>query len=135
MSSKINCRIITPEKFVYEGESDHTVIEAYDGKRGFMLNHTAFVTRLGYGEVRIHNGNDLVSLYIEDGIVEMLDNRLSVLAENAFRKEEISREEVNKKIDSLNDMAKEKVDPLSEEGLRIQNDLSRVKARLKYITK
>lgn len=134
MSAKIVCRIITPEKFIYEGESDHTVIEAYDGKRGFLVNHTAFVTRLGYGEVRIHDGDSKVSLYVEDGIVEMLNNRLSVLAENAFRKEEMSRDEINKRITRLNEMAKANVDPLSDEGVRIQDELAKANARLKYIS-
>jgi F-type H+-transporting ATPase subunit epsilon len=135
MTAKIHCSIMTPEKFVYEGESDHTVIEAFDGKRGFLINHTAFVTRLGYGEVRIHNGDDLVSLYIEDGIVEMLNNRLSVLAENAFYKEDLKRDVINKKLENLNEMMKAAKDPLSDEGKRIDIELSKSRARLKYMSK
>ncbi len=134
MAKKIICSIKTPEKNVYDGEADHTVIEAHDGKRGFLINHTPFITTLGNGEVRIHNDDNVRSFYVEGGIVEMLDNRLSVLAENSYSKEQLNRDEINGKLISLVETSKGK-DPLSDEGNRVQSELARLKARKMFISK
>ncbi len=128
MRKKIKCSILTPEKYLYEGEADFAVVQAYDGEMGFLINHTPLITQLGYGEIRLRNGDKTDYLVVEGGLVEIFDNKMNILAENAFTKDELDSDEISKKIREIRE---NRIDPFSEEGLILSAEEHKLKIRLK----
>lgn len=61
----------------------------YDGEIGIAPGHTPMIGRLGYGEMRIQQGDRTIRYYVEGGFVEMLDNVVSVLTNRAILTEEL----------------------------------------------
>jgi F-type H+-transporting ATPase subunit epsilon len=131
MAMKISCSVVTPDKVLYKGDVDFAVVQAYDGERGFLYNHIPLVSQLGYGEVRLYTGDVIERLIVEGGIVEIRENELIVLAEDAMLKKELSKDEIQKRLTELS--AIEKPRDFGEREL-INFEIKKMKARLKVAT-
>ncbi len=84
MSMKLQCTILTPDRILYEGDVHFAVVQAYDGEAGFLYNHAPLVSELGIGEVRLRTGELTEFFTVEGGFVEINDNKLVILAEDAY---------------------------------------------------
>ena len=73
--------IITPEKKIFEGEADLVQLPGSDGLFEILNNHAPMIAALGQGKVQIGNNNKFEFLEINGGVVEVLNNRILVLAE------------------------------------------------------
>lgn len=88
--------IVTPESIIFKGEVVSVTLPGLNGQFQLLSNHTAIISALKSGEVRIKLSNetdDLGSLKIDPadksigvfeikgGILEMLTNNAIVLAE------------------------------------------------------
>ena len=88
--------IVTPESIIFKGEVVSVTLPGLNGQFQLLSNHTAIISALKAGEVRIKLSNeteDLGSLKmdpsdksigvyeIKGGILEMLTNKAIVLAE------------------------------------------------------
>ncbi len=77
----MDLKIITPEQIIYEGEADLVQLPGIDGLFEILKNHTPMIAALKKGKVKIGNNNEFSYLEINGGVVEILDNRILVLAE------------------------------------------------------
>lgn len=132
MERKINTSILTPERILFDGDTQLAVVKAFDGDMGFLYNHAPLISELGIGEVTLRDTNSKHQFYIEGGVVEILDNNLIILAESALKKEEIDKEELEQKLAALNQQDSRK---FSEEWMTIQNEQETIKAKLKVYHK
>lgn len=130
MSRKLNCNILTPERTIYDGDIDFVVVQAYDGELGFLPGHAPLISELGIGEIRLRDKTSTDYLIVEGGIVEIRENKLIILAENAMMKDELNKEELDKLYKEL-DEKQSGLDPFSEERVEVKLEQEKVKARLK----
>jgi len=130
MERVINCNILTPEKQIYEGQIGFAVVQAHDGEMGFLYGHSPLISKLGIGEVRLNNPKSVDYLVIEGGVVEMKDNRLIVLAEKAYKKSDLSAQELESKMKEL-DAQMSQMDKFSEEKFELKLEKDKLKVRLK----
>ncbi len=77
----MNLTIITPDKQIFEGEADLVQLPGIDGLFEILNNHAPMVAALGEGKVKIGNNNSFQFLEIKGGIVEVLNNKIIVLAD------------------------------------------------------
>lgn len=77
----MNLTIITPEKKIFEGEADLVQLPGIDGLFEILKSHAPMIAALGKGKVKIGNGNEFSYVEINGGVVEILDNKILVLAE------------------------------------------------------
>jgi len=98
MTMKLNCSILTPERTLYEGQVEFAIVQAHDGEIGFLYNHAPLVSELGVGEVRLRTANTTDFFYVEGGFVEIKENDLILICEQAMRKDELVRSEIEYKI-------------------------------------
>ncbi len=131
MEMKINCSILTPDRMLYEGQVHFAVVQAYDGEIGFLYNHAPFVSELGIGEVRLRTGNVTEYLGVEGGFVEVKENELVILAESAYKKEELVKDELQKNLKSMEEREKHTY----EERLVVDVEVRKLKARLKVASR
>lgn len=133
MSGKIDCSILTPERTLFESQVDSIVVQAYDGEMGFLHNHTPLIAELGIGEIRLNEGGAMKYMVIEGGIVEIKNNKLVILAENALLKEDLTDLDKTAVQNRIKELAAEKmsIKKSSEEKLEIMLEHAKLKARLK----
>ena len=74
--------IITPDKKIFEGEVKSAVFPGAEGSFGLLNNHAAMVATLKNGTIElIEENNTTHSFSVKGGVVEVLKNRVIVLAE------------------------------------------------------
>ena len=83
------CRIITPERMVYDGEADLVVARIADGDVGVMVDHAPLVSAAEVGDVRIRDGEELHVFATSDGFFKVSENLVQILVEEAVEAGEI----------------------------------------------
>jgi F-type H+-transporting ATPase subunit epsilon len=85
----IRCEIVSQDRLVYEGEADMVVVPGAGGEMGILPNHAPLLSALKYGllKVRSHGNEEIFT--VAGGIVEVLPDRITVLADVAENVEEI----------------------------------------------
>lgn len=75
--------VISPERTIYEGEADSVIAPAWDGELGILRGHAPLMALLGAGELRVRRGNDTEHFQVAGGFLQVVDNVVTVLSENA----------------------------------------------------
>ncbi len=101
------CRIITPEKMVYDGEADLVVARIADGDVGVMVDHAPLVSTAEVGDVRIREGEELHVFATSDGFFKVSENLVQILVEEAVAAGEID-------VDAAGDQVEEAERELSQ---------------------
>lgn len=78
----LQLEIITPSQTVFSGEVETVFIPGKLGAFQVLPSHAPIISTLGKGILRYRqNGQKESQLHIEGGVVEVLHNRVKVLAE------------------------------------------------------
>lgn len=78
----MHLEIVTPDKKVYTGEVKSVRLPGSEGSFGVLKNHAPLISTLGKGEIKITEENQQKqSFTVEGGVVEVLNNTITVLAE------------------------------------------------------
>jgi F-type H+-transporting ATPase subunit epsilon len=91
--------IVTPEKKAFSDEVDSVVVPGAEGEMGILKSHAPIVTTLQPGELRYMKDGEETSLAIGTGIVEVSNDRVSVLTDMALGASEIDEDAVEKAIE------------------------------------
>ncbi|HOM86607.1 MAG TPA: ATP synthase F1 subunit epsilon [Spirochaetota bacterium] len=132
MALKLNCNVLTPERQIYEGQIDFAVVQAYDGEMGFLYNHAPLISELGTGEIRLRNGDATEYFYVDGGFVEIKNNSLIILAQEAAMKGELRADLLEAKIKEISALPRPE---RYAERLTIDIELKKLKARLQIAKK
>jgi F-type H+-transporting ATPase subunit epsilon len=89
MADTLKCVVVTPEKAVLDEPADFVVVPLYDGELGIAYNRQPLIGRLGFGELRITQGNQVKHLYVDGGFVQVRDNVVTVLTSKAIPAKDI----------------------------------------------
>jgi F-type H+-transporting ATPase subunit epsilon len=74
--------IVTPDSTIYEGEVSLAQFPGLDGSFEVLNNHAPMIAALKKGKVKvINNKKDTLFFEVKGGVVEVLKNRILVLAE------------------------------------------------------
>ena len=77
---------------VYSEEVDMLVAPGIDGQLGILPNHAPLLTALQPGEIRVDKDGEENYMAVSGGFLEVLSNRVTILADTAERAEEIDIE-------------------------------------------
>ena len=89
---KINFKIATPEKVVFKNEVDQITLPTMDGEITVLPNHIPLISVLKPGEIKVVMGKEEVSMAVSGGFIEVLSDKVVVLADTAERAEELDLE-------------------------------------------
>lgn len=76
-------KIISPDEVFYEGEASFLEFVSVEGEMGVYKNHIPLTTILEPCVMRIHNGDEVKKAAILGGFLEILKEKITVLAEDA----------------------------------------------------
>lgn len=128
---KLQLHIVTPLAEIVSEEVDQVNVPGADGDLGILLDHSPLITTMRPGMFSYENGDEVVSLVVSHGYVEVTENRVTVLAETAEFLEDIDREralEAKKKAEAL--LAQHDLE--EEAQIEAQKKLFRALARLEH---
>ena len=79
----LECVVVTPEATALETPATLVVLPLFDGEIGIAPGHSPMIGRLGYGEMRISEGDQVRRYYVDGGFVQVTGNVVSVLTNRA----------------------------------------------------
>ncbi|HZI56436.1 MAG TPA: F0F1 ATP synthase subunit epsilon [Verrucomicrobiae bacterium] len=99
MAETIQLEIVTPERLVVNDTAEYIEIPGKSGYLGVLPGHAPLITELAVGEISYTNAGKTKRLAVAWGFAEVLQNKVTILAETAEKAEEIdtARAEAAKK--------------------------------------
>ncbi len=92
MADTFHCSVVTPERAILECDASSAVFPAHDGELGILPRRSALLCRLGTGILRVKTGGKEQKYFIDGGFAQMVDNRLTLLTEQARGEDEVELE-------------------------------------------
>ena len=92
MSFKLE--IVTPEGEAYAADVESVTIPGVEGEMGVLAAHAPLVTNIHPGEVIVKKDGKDLGLAVGEGFVEVLGNKVSIMADMAIEEEEIDESAV-----------------------------------------
>jgi len=89
LPTSLELRIVTPERLLVSEQVDEVEIPGSEGYFGVLPGHTPLLADLAVGELWYRKGQEKTYLSIAHGFVEVLPERVTVLARIAEKAEEI----------------------------------------------
>jgi F-type H+-transporting ATPase subunit epsilon len=89
LPSKLTLEIVTPDRALVREEVDELQLPGQEGYFGVLPGHTPLLAMLKVGELWYRIGQEKVFLAITGGFVEVLPDRVTVLAQIAERAQDI----------------------------------------------
>jgi F-type H+-transporting ATPase subunit epsilon len=86
-----HCSVITPERAVLEKDATFVAFPAWDGEVGILKHRAPLLYKLGVGELRVESPEGNERLFVAGGFAQMVEDRLTILTEQAKRLDEIDR--------------------------------------------
>jgi F-type H+-transporting ATPase subunit epsilon len=95
-SNQLRVRLVTPERTMCEVTATAVELPAKNGYFEVLYGHAPLMAELGAGDVIVHGGSDITDgspdstrYNVSWGFVEVLPDRVTILASDALKPEEI----------------------------------------------
>lgn len=85
----MHLEIVTAERVVLSDEVDQINAPTKDGRIGILPRHMPLLTLLDVGELDIIKNGEVTPFAVAGGFLEVLPNRVTILADTALRADEI----------------------------------------------
>jgi F-type H+-transporting ATPase subunit epsilon len=98
-SGQLTVRLVTPDRILLDATADAVELPAMSGYIEALYGAAPLLAELGAGEVRLHGGTSGdQKFFVAWGFVEVLPERVTILAETALHPNEIDRAEAQKEL-------------------------------------
>jgi len=107
-TNQLRVRLVTPERTLFEHAATAVLLPAKDGYFEVLPGHAPLIAELGAGDVTVFGGPDGDQRYnVSWGFVEVLPERVTILAADALKPSEIDVPRAEKQLDHGLQMWKE----------------------------
>ncbi len=114
-SGLLTVRLVSPDRLLLEATADAVELPSASGYLEALYGAAPLLAELGAGEVRLHGGNSGdQKFFVAWGFVEVLPERVTILAETALRPEEIDTAEARQELEKGEKMWQEAGDDASK---------------------
>lgn len=113
MTASVTFELVSPERLLASMQATQVVIPGEEGDFGVLGGHMPVMSilRPGVVEVSEEGNSDVTKLFVGGGFVEVADDRVTVLAEDALPLADANAEEVAQELrDAREDLADAKTD-------------------------
>ncbi|MBM3791075.1 MAG: F0F1 ATP synthase subunit epsilon [Acidobacteria bacterium] len=90
LPENIYLEIVTPERHLYSGPVDQVTVPSSQGYLGILPGHAPLLAELGVGNIQYQSADRVDRLFCSWGFVEVLPERVIVLAQTAEPASEIN---------------------------------------------
>src|ERR1700738_5037067 len=98
-SGLLTVRLVTPDRILVDATAEAVELPSMSGYLEALYGAAPLLAELGAGEVRLHGGTSGdQKFFVAWGFVEVLPERVTILAETALHPDEIDRAEVQQEL-------------------------------------
>jgi|SRR5215469_6402896 len=98
-SGQLKVRLVTPDRVLLDATADAVELPSRSGYLEALYGHAPLLAELGAGEVRLHGGSSGdQKFFVAWGFVEVLPERVTILAETALHPNEINVAEAKQEL-------------------------------------
>ena len=119
------CRVITPERVIYDGEADMVIARIADGDIGVLVDHQPIVSTVEVGAVRINEDDERHVFATSDGFFKVSENLVQILVEEAVPADEIDVDDAESRVEQAENELSEVSEEDEEEGNRQRDEIER----------
>lgn len=133
MVNSFKLDLVTPLAKILSEEVNFVMLRTTEGDMGILPNHAPFVAGLATGEMKVRNNGQEKFYYISGGFVEISDNIVTILADEAMDVKDIDLEAARKEAQ----IAKEKLERIAEDMdiANVQKTLTQALTKVKLAEK
>ena len=124
MTNKFELSIISAESKVFEGKVENILVPGMVGDFLVLTNHAPCVSSIRPGFLEFSDGtSDKQRYFVSGGIIEVINNNISVLVDSAVASDKFSKEDITNLISEVNDRLST-TDTINKDDLGLRkNDL------------
>ena len=124
MTDKFDLTIISAESKVFEGKVENILVPGMVGDFLVLANHAPCISSIRPGFLEFSEGtSDKQRYFVSGGIIEIINNMVSVLVDSAVAGDKIAKEDITNLISEVDDrLSAEDIVNKDDLGLR-KNDL------------
>ncbi|WP_348268372.1 ATP synthase F1 subunit epsilon [Edaphobacter paludis] len=98
-TGQLAVRLVTPDRVLLDATADAVELPSMSGYLEALYGAAPLLAELGAGEVRLHGGTSGdQKFFVAWGFVEVLPERVTILAETALHPDEIDRNEAQQEL-------------------------------------
>jgi F-type H+-transporting ATPase subunit epsilon len=107
-SGLLAVRLVTPDRLLLDATAEAVELPSASGYLEALYGAAPLLAELGAGEVRLHGGTSgEQKFFVAWGFVEVLPERVTILAETALKPEEIDQAEARQELEAGDKMWRE----------------------------
>ena len=125
---QVQCVVVTPERAVLDEQTDFVALPMFDGELGVLPGRAPLIGRLGFGELRIGQGEAARLFYVDGGFAQVRNNVVTVLTPRALKAQDIKPDAVAQALETAQAPART---PEGQEAR--QKDQQRARAQLRVV--
>ena len=124
MTNKFDLSIISAESKVFEGKVENILVPGMVGDFLVLSNHAPCISSIRPGFLEFSEGtSDKQRYFVSGGIIEVINNMVSVLVDSAVSGDKILKEDITNLISEVNDKLSAE-DTVNKDDLALRkNDL------------
>lgn len=128
MADQFRLLVAAPDRQLVDEDVDQLQVPAADGSMGVLPGHAPLLTALGAGALTFRIGNESQYLAVEDGVMEVLPDRVRVLVGKATWASEIDVEEAKVALQRATEILEER--SVESDLERARKDVAQARAKL-----
>ena len=128
----IPLRVVSVERSLFEGEADFIIATGTHGELGVLPRHAPLLSTLAPGPLTIRHGGEEEVVFVSGGFLEVLPDRVTVLADVAERPDDISVEAAESARRHAQEQLAGQLTP--EQQAEMEAILAVAEARLRFVT-
>ena len=100
---KLSLEVVSPERLIMSKSVDMVSVSGTEGDFGVLPGHTALVSSIRPGLLQIEVGKDVEKFFISGGFIEVIEDKVSILATDVISLNDINIAECEDKIKKCNE--------------------------------
>ena len=127
MINKFELSIISAERIVFEGKVENILVPGMVGDFLVLSNHAPCISSIRPGFLEFSEGtSDKQRYFVSGGIIEVINNNISVLVDSAVASDKFSKEDITNLISEVDERLSA-ADTINKDDLGLRkNDLEAV---------
>ena len=89
---KLKLDFVTPERLLYSKDVEQVIVRGSEGEFTILSDHSPIISSLKPGYIKIYEdlSNEPTIYFVTDGFVDMASNQLTILAQSAIEKGQLT---------------------------------------------
>jgi len=102
MADTVEFELVSPERLVLSQPVEMVVIPGVEGNFGVLPGHAPFISMIRPGMIEIYEGRTVTQrIFVVGGIAEVIPDRCTVLADEAFAPETLNAGEIEAELQTI----------------------------------